>query len=80
MTQAVRTWGANMKYKNAGEILPPELVEEIQKYVQGAFLYIPKKDKHTHRAVTEYRIELEKRNDRIFRMHLEGVTKSYYTA
>ena len=42
-----------MKYKNAGEILPPHLVEEIQKYVQGVFLYVPKKDKKTKRAVTE---------------------------
>ena len=66
-----------MKYKNAGEILPSELVEEIQKYIQGAFLYIPKKDKQTHRAVTEYRIELEKRNNRIFRMHLEGMSNKH---
>lgn len=62
-----------MKYKNAGEILPPELVEEIQKYIQGVFLYIPKKDKQAHRAVTDYRIELEKRDLRIYKMHLEGM-------
>lgn len=51
-----------MKYKNAVAVLPTELIEEIQKYIQGEFLYIPKKDKQTHRAVTEYKIELEKRN------------------
>lgn len=62
-----------MKYKNAGEILPAELLEEIQKYIQGEFLYIPKKDKQTHRAVTEYKIELEKRNLRIYKMYLEGM-------
>lgn len=62
-----------MKYKNAVEILPAELVEEIQSYVQGEFLYIPKKDKQTQRAVTEYKIELEKRNLRIYKMHLEGM-------
>lgn len=62
-----------MKYKNAGEILPQELVEEIQKYIQGGFLYIPKKDKQAHRAVTDYRIELEKRDLRIYKMHLEGM-------
>lgn len=62
-----------MKYKNAREILPPHLVEEIQKYIQGEFLYISKKDKQTHRAVTEYKIELEKRNSRIYKMHLEGI-------
>lgn len=31
-----------MKYKNAEEILPASLVAEIQKYVQGTQLYIPK--------------------------------------
>ena len=62
-----------MKYKNAREILPAELIEEIQRYVQGEFLYIPKKDKQTCRAVTEYKIELEKRNLRIYKMHLEGI-------
>ena len=44
--------GVNMKYKNAVAVLPTELIEEIQKYIQGEFLYIPKKDKQTHRAVT----------------------------
>ncbi len=67
-------WGVDMKYKNAEKILPPHLVEEIQKYVQGVFLYVPKKDKQTKRAVTEYKIELEKRNNRIYKMHLEGVS------
>lgn len=63
-----------MKYKNANEILPAELVEELQKYIQGEFVYIPKKDRQTNRAVTEYRIELEKRNARIYTMHLEGIS------
>lgn len=31
-----------MKYQNAEEILPARLVAEIQKYVQGTQLYIPK--------------------------------------
>ena len=55
-----------MKYKNAGAILPSRLIEEIQKYVQGEILYIPKKDRQTKRAVTEYKIELEKRNKAYF--------------
>lgn len=63
-----------MKYVNANDILPVSLVEEIQKHVQGVFLYIPKKDKQIRRAVTEYRVELEKRNNRIYKMHLEGMS------
>ena len=36
-----------MKYSNIEEILPKELLFEIQKYVQGKSLYIPKaKDSH----------------------------------
>lgn len=31
-----------MKYQNAEEILPARLVAEIQEYVQGTQLYIPK--------------------------------------
>jgi Mor family transcriptional regulator len=30
-----------MKYKNASDILPDELLKEIQKYVSGEALYIP---------------------------------------
>jgi Mor family transcriptional regulator len=31
-----------MKYKNASDILPDELLREVQKYVEGEALYIPK--------------------------------------
>lgn len=64
-----------MKYKNAREVLPSELIEEIQKYIQGEFLYVPKKDKQTQRSATKYRLELEKRNSRIYKMYLEGMRK-----
>ena len=32
-----------MKYINAKEILPDVLVEELQKYVQAGYIYIPAK-------------------------------------
>ena len=36
-----------MKYINADIILPNDLIEEIQKYTQGNYIYIPvKKEKH----------------------------------
>ena len=31
-----------MKYKKASEILPDELLREVQKYIDGEALYIPK--------------------------------------
>ncbi|MBO5293015.1 MAG: hypothetical protein J6B10_07545 [Lachnospiraceae bacterium] len=33
-----------MSYVNAEDILPEDLVREIQKYVDGKVLYIPRKD------------------------------------
>ena len=30
-----------MKYKNASDILPDELLKEVQRYVSGEALYIP---------------------------------------
>jgi hypothetical protein len=31
-----------LNYKNATQILPKELMDEVQKYIQGEYLYIPK--------------------------------------
>lgn len=31
-----------MAYLNADLLLPPELIQEIQKYVQGSLVYIPR--------------------------------------
>ncbi|WP_181350874.1 CD3324 family protein [Thalassobacillus sp. CUG 92003] len=31
-----------MKYVNANQVLPKELITELQKYIQGETLYIPK--------------------------------------
>ena len=31
-----------MKYKKASDILPDELLREVQKYIEGESLYIPK--------------------------------------
>lgn len=33
-----------MNYKNAASILPASLLEQLQDYVQGGYLYIPKKE------------------------------------
>lgn len=34
-----------MDYKNGKEIFPSELLEQLQEYVQGNLVYIPKKEK-----------------------------------
>lgn len=33
-----------MNYKNAADILPPGLLREVQCYIQGEILYIPRSD------------------------------------
>ena len=33
-----------MKYTNAQDILPKEVLESIYKYLDGGYLYIPRKD------------------------------------
>ena len=36
-----------MSYVNAKDVLPQILIEEIQKYVDGQLLYIPRKNEHS---------------------------------
>lgn len=63
-----------VNYKNANNILPENLVSEIQQYVQGQYIYIPIKDKVINTSLTEYGRELKKRNEHIFTKSLEGVS------
>lgn len=62
-----------MNYKNANSILPDRLVQEIQQYVQGEYIYIPIKEKVINTTPTEYGQELKKRNEHIFTKSLEGM-------
>lgn len=62
-----------MKYKNANNILPDRLVQEIQQYVQGEYIYIPIKDKGINEPPTEYAQELINRNEHIYIKSLEGI-------
>jgi len=63
-----------MKYQNAEEILPARLVAEIQKYVQGTQLYIPKPTGERvgwgERNGQKHEIRL--RNQKIRRCYQEG--------
>lgn len=63
-----------MKYANAKDVLPEEFLSEIQRYYQGGYLYIPKESERVARRRTDYQTELEKRNQHIYLMHLEGRT------
>ena len=65
-----------MKYINATTILPDVLIEELQKYVQAGYIYIPAKDEQ-HKSWGElsgYRKELEKRNEMIIAEYEQGAS------
>lgn len=53
-----------MKYVNANHVLPETLILEIQKYVQGETIYIPKQEESYRKwgTVTGSRDQLDKRN------------------
>lgn len=62
-----------MKYKNAAEILPEHLVQEIQLYIDGSLLYIPKSSvKKSWGTNTGAKSFFRKRNDEIKKMFLAG--------
>ncbi|KAB3531104.1 CD3324 family protein [Alkaliphilus serpentinus] len=63
-----------MRYKNGRDLFPPELLKEIQKYVQGEKVYIPQTDEN--RAgwgeKSGGRIEISFRNGEIVKKYNEG--------
>lgn len=76
-----------MDYIRAAEVLPQELIEQLQQYVDGAAVYIPKKEKGKKAwgERTSTKTELAKRNARIYTEHLSGrpikeLAKKYFLA
>lgn len=50
-----------MKYQNAKFLLPPGLFRQLQRYIQGGYLYVPAPEKERKRwgELSGYRKELE---------------------
>lgn len=64
-----------MCYKNGKDILPAELLVELQKYIQGELIYIPKEG-NKRKAWGESngtRASLQKRNYEIYKLYKSGV-------
>lgn len=61
------------KYVNAKKALPDNLVKEIQKYINGAYLYIPKIERSTWGVDTGIRQELDQRNEQIINSYNNGI-------
>lgn len=62
-----------MKYRKASEVLPDELLREVQKYVSGEALYFPKqKDRQKWGEGTGSRDYYRKRNEQIRLLYKKG--------
>lgn len=63
-----------MSYKKADELLPAELVRQIQQYVDGKSIYIPRKAENRQQwgDGTPFKAELARRNAEIVREHQAG--------
>lgn len=63
-----------MGYKNAAQVLPQALIKEIQRYIDGVYLYIPRKteNKRSWGEATNARLMLQVRNICIFQDYLSG--------
>lgn len=62
-----------MKYVNAAEILPKQLLKELQAYIDGSMLYVPKASaKKEWGATSGARTFYQERNREILKRFNEG--------
>lgn len=62
-----------MNYKKGTDVLPVHLLEEIQEYVEGSLIYIPKKsNKAGWGYVSGTRQYLDRRNQRMHKLFEQG--------
>ena len=54
-----------MKYRNAAAVLPPELLHDLQRYIQGEALYVPKAKRESWGAGTGAKTFFSQRNAEI---------------
>ncbi|MCC3865432.1 hypothetical protein K0040_14270 [Terrisporobacter petrolearius] len=65
-----------MKYENANDILPSDIIEILQEYIDGKYLYIPRKEnnKKSWGEESGFRQELNIRNRKIIKEYNNGKT------
>jgi len=65
-----------MSYIKAEQVLPQELIRQIQEYADGVYLYIPRKPgaRHSWGQKTSYKSELNVRNKCIRGDHAAGAS------
>ena len=63
-----------MRYEKAQDILPSNIIEILQQYMEGGYIYIPKKEenKKSWGENTTTKEELKKRNEEIMMKYNNG--------
>lgn len=62
-----------MDYKKGAEVLPARLLKEIQEYVEGSLVYIPKRSRKAGwGCVSGARQMLDKRNEKMASLYEQG--------
>ena len=66
-----------MRYKKAQDLFPEEIITLIQQYVDGEYIYIPRKPecKKAWGETSLAKKELEERNERIYEDRQLGLSK-----
>lgn len=67
-----------MSYTKAEKVLPVELIEILQEYIDGEYLYIPRKPQGRTQwgTNTHIRVDLAERNNSIYEDYLAGIAVS----
>ena len=65
-----------MSYYNGKDILPQDLIAAIQEYIDGQYLYIPRKDSNRKPCgeLTHSKNTIIMRNNEIYRKYLSGIS------
>ncbi|WP_455582606.1 CD3324 family protein [Dysosmobacter sp.] len=65
-----------MRYMKAGDVLPPDLIDKIQSYIDGEYLYIPRRasNRKSWGAANGRRAQTQERNREICGRYLSGVS------
>ena len=63
-----------MSYIKAENVLPRELIETIQQYVDGKLIYVPCKEKQEWGSATSARVFFRERNERIDETYKGGMS------
>ena len=63
-----------MRYMKAADVLPPDLLAQVQAYIDGEYLYIPRREtnRKTWGAANGRKAETLARNQEIYRRYREG--------